>query len=576
MGGPPLAYAAAPNQIDVVNALTNTHTATVVTPNQIATALAITPDARFVLAVLRPFFGAALASVRLGAVPAQSSPPPGPELIAISVATNTIVPGVTLTFQSPVAIAIAPGGATAYVVDNDDGRPHAIPVGIQESTGPDGIALIKGPPMNLPYLSSVSDEAISPDNHTLYAVGEAFSGQATLEAINLATGAPTRLAVPNGSTRIAVTPDGSTAYLAVGANFFQSVAGPGFVEQIGLPSLTDEGPISGPSGEANTVDPVAETIATRPDGTSSLWVADQQNSDVYEIPVPTPPSFQPTTNTAIALFTAPAGLAATPDGSSLEITTGRAVVAQASLPSGPASTCSPLSACPPGNGAIVITPDQAPVAAFAVTPGQPGTPTSFDASGSTLAYGSLATYQWSFGDRSSATTSVPTVTHVYAAAGPETVSLVETTEAGTSAGLSPPSTVFTGHTMTRLGGPEAGTSQAITIPPGPPAPAPGVPPTLTLDPTVGPLGTVVAATGAGFPKNATVTLSWNPGIGTATASTDANGSFVQRILIMPNDRLGHRVLIATAPGLSQTVQAQFLVEPLSVDPGGKDQILFRR
>ena len=84
-------------------------------------------------------------------------------------------------------------------------------------------------------------------------------------------------------------------------------------------------------------------------------------------------------------------------------------------------------------------------------------------------------------------------------------------------------------------------------------------------------GTVVAATGAGFPANATVTLTWSVGIGQpATVQTDANGGFVQRILILPNDKVGYRFLMTSNPVL----KAQFLVEPLSLDPAGKDPLLF--
>jgi PKD repeat protein len=105
-----------------------------------------------------------------------------------------------------------------------------------------------------------------------------------------------------------------------------------------------------------------------------------------------------------------------------------------------------------------ITPDQAPVASFSVTPAPAGSPTAFDASASTAPSSPIVRYFWTFGDGTHATTDVPTVSHTYANAGTYTVTLKLTDAAGTST-----TRVFTGQTMSRNGRARARTSQAVNI-----------------------------------------------------------------------------------------------------------------
>jgi len=89
--------------------------------------------------------------------------------------------------------------------------------------------------------------------------------------------------------------------------------------------------------------------------------------------------------------------------------------------------------------------------------------------------------------------------------------------------------------------------------------------TLRLDPRSGPAGIVTMATGAGFPANAPVVLTWSVGI-TATSLqpifTDATGGFTAQVLIVPRDREGPRTLraVVTLSGVPATpATAPFLV-----------------
>ena len=107
----------------------------------------------------------------------------------------------------------------------------------------------------------------------------------------------------------------------------------------------------------------------------------------------------------------------------------------------------------------------------------------------------------------------------------------------------------------------------VTIPPTVELPPPTAGATLTVAPELGPAGFVTGAVGTGFPPGA-VTLQWSPGIGTTTAIVGPDGTFSARVLVLPNDRLGPRALIAI--GGATTAYDAFLVVPSSVQPSGQD------
>lgn len=105
---------------------------------------------------------------------------------------------------------------------------------------------------------------------------------------------------------------------------------------------------------------------------------------------------------------------------------------------------------------------------------------------------------------------------------------------------------------------------------------PVVPGTLTLVclPPLGPPGFVTTAVGSGFPPNVPVTLAWRPGIGGATAVSDAGGAFRVPVLILHHDVLGPRELVATVAAVGgstfargpDSVTAPFLVVPATLGP----------
>ena len=91
----------------------------------------------------------------------------------------------------------------------------------------------------------------------------------------------------------------------------------------------------------------------------------------------------------------------------------------------------------------------------------------------------------------------------------------------------------------------------------------GQEPQVTLDPPLGPAGSVTKVTGTGFRPEVEVSLRWEPGIGQAKTATDTRGSFETFMLIMPGDRLGPRQLVAEDGVLIAT--ADLLVVPGSTE-----------
>jgi 6-phosphogluconolactonase len=128
-------------------------------------------------------------------------------------------------------------------------------------------------------------------------------------------------------------------------------------------------------------------------------------------------------------------------------------------------TLSPVncSACNTGqqsnSQALVVSPDQAPVAAFSATAAAAGQASRFDGSASRASPGQrVARYDWSFGDGTSVIDGGATPTHRYAAPGRYAVTLTVTDDAGCSTAF-----VFTGQTASCNGGPAASRTVEVTV-----------------------------------------------------------------------------------------------------------------
>ena len=388
--------------------------------------------------------------------------PTAPERIAItptattayvsSFSANTLTP-VDLasgTARTPInlpasvgtadGVAITPDGSTALVTGGGSSTGGVVPVDL--ATGTTGIPVTLG--------NEPTGIAISPDGSTAY-----VADNDALDTIDLSTGTVTgSVAVGSGPLAVAINPSGTDVYVANTGGVTVSV----------ISTATDT------LAATITVGDAPDGLAVSPDG-STLYVTNNGDGTVSVISTAT----NSVTNT-ITVGAAPIGLAVTPDGSQVLVAdTGVGQVsvidAATNAVTNTFAVGGPLSL--PVN--IAITPDQAPHAALSSAAGAAGSPTTLDASASTAASGTVASYTWDFGDGSSATTSSPTASHTYATAGTFTASVTVTSSVGTST-----TQVFTGQTVLRNGGPGATVSATVTVPAAPVPPGPAPPPVVPV------------------------------------------------------------------------------------------------
>jgi YVTN family beta-propeller protein len=376
--------------------------------------IAITPDARTAYVVNA---GATGATGQITPLDLATSPP--------SAEASIDIPNSPGNF-----IAISPDGRKAYMSDPRDGR--VFPIDLTTSPATPGTAIdVAGNPEGI---------AFSPDGRTAYVAQNANTGGAAeVIPINVATDTPGTPIVGVGPHpfAIAITPSGTKAYVTDaggGSN--------GKVYPITLASAT--------VGTAITVGGSEAGITIPPDG-STAYVTN--GSSVTPITLS-----DNSVGTPITLSGGAYAVASTPDSKTVYATndTGDTVTPIATA-TNTAGTPISVGATPRG---IAVTPDQGPAANFTVTSAPPGSPSSFDASSSTVAFGSIALYEWNFGDGSPLlTTGEPTATHVYASAGSYTASVTEADGLGTSAS----GELFTGQTASIFGNPLATTSKSVVI-----------------------------------------------------------------------------------------------------------------
>jgi YVTN family beta-propeller protein len=322
--------------------------------------------------------------------------------------------------SSPSGIAITPDGKTAYVTNY--GSNTVTPVSTATNAAGSPIA-VGTKPWGI---------AITPDGRTAYV---ANSGANSVTVINVATNTSVATIAVNNPLAIAITPNGKTAYVAGNQT--------GQVTPINIASNASGPPIA-----------IGSTyqwgIAVTPSGNAAYLGNFGSNT---LIPILTATN---TTAAALTLGSGPAGIAITPDGSTAYVSnSGGNSLSPVALASG---TVLPAIGVGPSPYPVAITPDQAPVASFSVIGAPAGTASTFNASASSVAYGSIATYTWNFGDGQSATTATPTVAHVYAAPGTYAATLTETDAAGTSLAQ-----VFTGQTVSLNGSAGARTTRGVLV-----------------------------------------------------------------------------------------------------------------
>ncbi|HVX20709.1 MAG TPA: IPT/TIG domain-containing protein, partial [Acidimicrobiales bacterium] len=445
------------------------------------------------------------------------------DLATISTTTHHAGPTFTLG-AAPTMLAITPDGQTLYAnagTTTAPGTPSHEIVPIATATG------AVGPAMTFPYFPN--DIAITPDGQTGWVANGYDPAGDDLTSFSVATGAIGRT-IQLGTTAecwaVAITPQGTTAYVARDP----AAGGHGNVVPVDLATGTVGTPI--------TVDGSPTAIAITPDGKKAYVT--NSTGPVTQITL-TATWTKDTTKPISVGTTTTTGLAITPDGATVYVTSWHNKLIPITVATGTAGSSISVSGSPwkvaitpagttayvgplnstrvtlvtlrtksttrvtvtPYGYAVAVTPDQAPVAALSVIPDVVGRATSFDASASTVDFGTITSYAWTFGDGQTATTTTPTTTHTYMAAETYTASVTETDSAGTSTTV-----VHTGHSVLRNGGPQARTTRTVTVTPAPTS--------FSIDvdgsghATVH-LGTVATLSESGLPSQATGTVAFTSG-----------------------------------------------------------------
>ena len=370
----------------------------------------------------------------------------------------------------PSAVAVAPDGQTAYVVDEFNGV--VFPVDDLGASTPTVGTAISG-------FYSPTSVAVSADGSSVYVLDD--NG---VNVVDAATGRTTdTIPIPTGTpASMALSPDGKTAYVT------SFTSGAGGSEKLYAVTLASE-TVSLVTTLAFSGSDGAQAIAIAPDGETAyvegapaLNSSDQTAAQVVPVHLQTD-----TAASTIDLGTATTGeaygIAITPDGKTVfateSCTSSSGGICQNAGSVYPIATATNTAGTPlsvMGTPlAVAITPDQPPVPSFTVTPATPGSATQFDASASTVAYGSITNYAWNFGDGSPVeNTTEPTVSHTYASGGYYTATLTETDSAENTAEAtrtvaigSPPIPTFSASASSiafgqqRLG--SASAAQAVTV-----------------------------------------------------------------------------------------------------------------
>lgn len=316
----------------------------------------------------------------------------GSSVSVIDTQTNaTMGAPIPVTFP-PFGIAITPDGSRAYVVSQTNPGVVSV-IDTQTNTVVGGPITVGANPVGI---------AITPDGRRAYVTNNTSSTVSVIDIqTNTVVGSP--ITVGSSPRGIAITPDGTRAYVV-------NNGGGGSLSVIDINSNTVVGsPI--PTGGTVVWIAIARdgsrAYVTASGGTGPVQVVNTQTNTVDGSPI------------MLGAGSFPQGIALIPSGS-------RAYVAnQGSTTVSSIETASRQVGAPITVGTnpfgVAVAPDQSPKASLSA-PGK-GLTATLEGGGSSDSDGQIASYDWNFGDGSSAQTTTPTIQHSYRNVGEFTATL---------------------------------------------------------------------------------------------------------------------------------------------------------
>jgi YVTN family beta-propeller protein len=376
-----------------------------------------------------------------------------------SVSQYDIGPGGALTPKSPATVSTPPGAEGVAV--SPDGKSVYVGTGAnavaQFDVGSGGTLVPKAPP-TVPNGGAPHYLAVSPDGKSVYVVDE---GNEMVSQYDVGAGgvltpkSPATVPVGESPEGVAVSPDGKSLYVANygSGDVSQFDIGPG-----GL--LAPKSPATVAAGEGPT------GIGISPDGRSA-YVANDTDEVVSQYDIGPGGSLTPKAPPTVFSGFGPDWIAVSPSGRSVYVSlfgsgTSGGGVSQYDAGAGGALFAKSPAFLPAGNGPIgvAITPDQPPAASLTVPADRvrPGVPIALNASASSDPDGSIARYDWSFGDGHSAPNGGAAPMHAYAKPGLYPATVTVTDNEGCSTAL-----LFTGQTAFCSGSSSASETQPVKV-----------------------------------------------------------------------------------------------------------------
>ena len=347
--------------------------------------------------------------------------------------------------MQPFGLAVSRDGRRVYAVNNMSNTIVALAV------APDGSLSALGPPIASGGLRPRS-VAVTPDGRFAIVSHNTSSDVTALPiAADGTLGAAGPPVAPGGvdTFDVSLSPDGRRGYVAnFGTNDAAAftIAADGTLAPLGAPVPTGGTP--------------PRTIVTTPNGAAAFAANGGASNSIAPFGFAANGSLTSLGTPVAAGASGPQGMAVSPDSRRLYVAAnGGQVATFAIAPNGTLTAAGAPVAAGSFPFAVAVTPDQGPVARIAAAgPFVAGRSARLDGRGSTDADGTVARYDWDFGDGTTLTNGGPRPAHTYRRAGLFTVRLRVTDDQGCSDAF-----VTTGQTASCNGSAVAVTTRAVRV-----------------------------------------------------------------------------------------------------------------